>query len=214
MEYDFKKIGERIRQRRKEKGIRSCENFIEKLAECGYPVGRNRLLNIENGKADADISLSLILAMAAVLDCEAGYLLCEYDLPTRKDSDVHAETGLSEDAIHVLRVLKFYDESQSENMKVLPWLDLILSNPCALVPFLNAVRNYKTADFRIPVYSDQDGKRVTSTNKTEDGMYLQELAKDEKNLSDTVQFAYSEDFLKAVAMHQIEIALSLMLDKN
>ena len=98
--YIAEKTGNRIRNLRNEKKM-SQSKFIDFLRERGTPIGRNKLIKIEYGEGDT-IDLDLLSAMCDILDCDRGYLLCEYDERTRDRHDVHELTGLSEDAINDL----------------------------------------------------------------------------------------------------------------
>lgn len=102
MEYDYKAIGDRIRNLRTEK-VGSQEKLIAMLSDKA-PIGRNTLSAIENGNAK-HFELSLLTGLCEIFGCEVGYLLCEYDCKTRVSSDVQTITGLSESAIGTLQNL-------------------------------------------------------------------------------------------------------------
>ncbi|WP_026493074.1 helix-turn-helix domain-containing protein [Butyrivibrio sp. XPD2002] len=105
MEYNFKKIGERIKSERKKNGFKSQDSLIEHLSEkCDYPIGRNRYSKIENGDSKG-FDFDLIAHLCKIFDCEMGYLLCEYDCKTGRNTDIQNEVGLSESCINKLRVM-------------------------------------------------------------------------------------------------------------
>ena len=114
MEYNYTKIGERIKELRKEKGWNQA-TLIEKLS-CKTAIGRNTLSAIENGNAK-HFELTLLTAMCELFNCNIGYLLCEYDdCKTYDNQLVHDYTGLSQDTIFNLREIASVPESASKAM--------------------------------------------------------------------------------------------------
>lgn len=105
MEYNFKKIGERIKTERKEKNW-TQEKLIKKISPY-YPVGRNTLSDIENGTC-SNISLNLFatLCKKEIFDCDIGYLLCEYDEKHHVIADIKETTGLETDVINIILNMK------------------------------------------------------------------------------------------------------------
>lgn len=100
MEYKYAEIGKRIREMRKRKHM-TQNDLLSELSE-KVKIGRNSLSNIENGdvgKCDIDF----LKALCEIFKCDIGYLLGEYECTTKEATDIHAVTGLSEDAIGTLR---------------------------------------------------------------------------------------------------------------
>lgn len=97
IKYDYKRIGERIRKERKELGINQVE-LGQKLNEYYSPrtVGK-----WERGEELPP--LKVLLNLCELFNCETGYILCEIDCKTRNAADISKETGLSEEAISVLK---------------------------------------------------------------------------------------------------------------
>ena len=116
MEYNFVKIGDRIRQMRKEK-FGNQEDFIEALGEKGVPIGRNKISAIENGE-QSQFTLPFLLACCNLFNCDMGHLLGEYNCKTRDMQFIHDETGLSEESISLLKSGKKWGLGQ-ENAKVI-----------------------------------------------------------------------------------------------
>lgn len=100
-DFDFKKIGKRIRYERKQAGFTSQIAFAEAL-HLGES-SRQTICKWENGKLLP--SLDHLLDMCKLFHCEIGYLLCEYDCKTKENTDIHQVIGLSENAIAVLKTL-------------------------------------------------------------------------------------------------------------
>lgn len=97
MKYDYKKIGERIRKERKalhETQEVFAERFKVKRSTVGFWEKGTSLPNFQT-----------MVDMCELLGCEMGYLLCEpgYENRTRNTTDISAETGLSEDAVNMLK---------------------------------------------------------------------------------------------------------------
>lgn len=105
MEYNFEKIGKRIRDERKGKKW-TQEKLMEKLNPY-CPLGRNTLSDIENGTC-SNISLTLFstLCKEEFFDCDIGYLLCEYDEKHHIVADVKKTTGLESDVINIILNMK------------------------------------------------------------------------------------------------------------
>lgn len=106
MNYNAKAIGERIRQAR-------CNPFN---GSNGYSQGslavalgldctsRTTIRKWERGEVLPP--LDHLLKMCSLFGCELGYLLGEYDLPTKTATDIQQETGLSLKAVNMLRHYK------------------------------------------------------------------------------------------------------------
>ena len=106
MNYDYKKIGERIKKERKLQGM-TQEAFAAE-----YHVKRSTVSKWEHGEAIPNFQT--MLDMCAAFNCEMGYLLCEdgYENKTRKTTDICKATGLSEGAINMLQYkTNFKEES-------------------------------------------------------------------------------------------------------
>jgi transcriptional regulator with XRE-family HTH domain len=92
VDYNWKKIGERIQKERQALRL-SQTNLCIKLN-----LGRNSLVDFEKGRKLPQ--LDTLTNMCKLFDCDMGYLLCEYDCKYHNAADIKAETGLSEKAIN------------------------------------------------------------------------------------------------------------------
>lgn len=97
--YCNKKIGERIKTERKAQGYKTQGTFAKAMGLSEY--SRQTVAHWEDGTVLP--SLKELLEMCNLFDCELGYLLCEHDCKTRENTDIHKVTGLSENAIIVLK---------------------------------------------------------------------------------------------------------------
>ena len=121
MKYNFIKIGERLRNLRKNNGY-SQDKLIE-ILDTNYSlhIGRNTLSNIENGCQKADnFNISLLLALADLYNCDVGYLLDEYHNITGRNTDIQAATGLNDNSIKTLESLQEVDTISNSYTSVPP----------------------------------------------------------------------------------------------
>ena len=102
MEYNYYDIGNRIRSEREKKRW-TQDDLIERLAASGIHIGRNTLSSIENGNIEKTRgNYRLIPVLCKLFDCDAGYLLCEYDERYFNIKDICAYTHLPEETIYEL----------------------------------------------------------------------------------------------------------------
>lgn len=122
MEYDKEKIGERIRDcRRKMPGKQRKRKSQDELAEdLGY---QDRATVNRWEKGEVLPSLDIMLKMCGLFKCELGHLLCEYDEKTRNAADIHAVTGLTEEAIDTLS-----EYNGCEECDYLNFISLLIAN--------------------------------------------------------------------------------------
>lgn len=116
-EQDFRNIGDRIREARNSKDW-SQDDFIEKLAEHGCTIARNRLSGIENGhpinikdketgeivgKKQYQLSFDFLLAVCEIFGWDMGHLFGEYEEKTQLNHLICKETGLTEKALEKVK---------------------------------------------------------------------------------------------------------------
>lgn len=110
-------IGGRIRKLRKENGLNQAQ-FAEALGMSSESRQSVRLW--ENGERLPP--LDALVKMCDLFNCEAGYLLGEFSLPTKEKTDVQKATGLSQKAIEKILVMKM------EHPNIFPFLDQIITH--------------------------------------------------------------------------------------
>lgn len=95
------RIADRLREERKSKGVTQAKMSTDLL------ISKPTIIAWEskNGKNKVP-SPDQILALCEYFDCDYGYLLCEYDTRYHEKADIQEQTGLSEQAIDVLRKAK------------------------------------------------------------------------------------------------------------
>lgn len=110
--YDWKKIGQRIKEERKKIKLSQQE-----LADKIFISSRQTIANWENGSSKPQ--LEDMICLCNLFQCELGYLLVEpdYSCRTRGISYVHETTGLSEEAITNLSEL-FTNSSTKPNDQI------------------------------------------------------------------------------------------------
>lgn len=111
MKYDSVLIGERIKQARIDKGIKTKAEMLRLLESKHFAISRNTYSDIENGNIE-NFDWRILSILCEVLDCEVGYLLGEFDYKTGRQTDVVNATGLSEEAVKKLLQISFYNEKK------------------------------------------------------------------------------------------------------
>lgn len=148
MEYNFEKIGNRIREERKKAGYRSQDDLIDALHNKGFSVGRNTISDIETGKT-SHYDFDLLVALSELFKCGIGHLLCQYEARTPEAQAITDLTGLNPEAAEKLISRKddFCDSSKH-------FLDFLLLDD----NLLDAINRYcfiartKEFELEIPTY--------------------------------------------------------------
>ena len=113
-----KTIGKRIVERSEKTTLldsegnpRKCtiDNLIEALQAEDVFVDSNTVKKWRNGTNA--IKYSTLFTLADILDCDVDYLLGIQDLPHKDDTDIHAATGLSEEACEALKRCRSFNEN-------------------------------------------------------------------------------------------------------
>lgn len=157
MEYNYTKIGERIRNERKKKKWTQKDLLIQ-LSGKEVNIHRNTLSDIENGCKKGVFPLPLLTALSELFNCEVGYLLCEFDCKTGRNTDVSNVTGLTDNSINAL-----IEMSQQ---------DLIVANALIergdIILFRYALQNYYRKSFKTITISglgEQSNMEADESNK-------------------------------------------------
>lgn len=104
MKYDKYKIGERINKERSNRGM-TQQDLVNKCHEItgleNPPFSVRAFGSWENG--NDSITLKNLILISQALECSVGHLLGEYDKRTLEIEDICNETGLSEEAVKVLK---------------------------------------------------------------------------------------------------------------
>lgn len=157
MEYNYEKIGERIRSERKKKKW-SQETLITELSAKNVNIHRNTLSDIENGCKKGVFPLPLLTALSALFNCEIGYLLCEFDCKTGRNTDINTATGLEDDAINALTEMTRQDLLVANTL--IARGDIIL--------FRLALQNYYRKSYKtitIDGFGEQTKMEIAESNK-------------------------------------------------
>ena len=110
-------MGKRIKKLRKEKGLNQAQ-FAEALGMS--PESRQSIRLWESG--ERLIPLDTLMKMCELFNCEAGFLLGEFPLPTKAETDIQEATGLSQQAIETILEMK------QKHPSIFPYLDRIIKN--------------------------------------------------------------------------------------
>ena len=98
MRYNFKKIGERIREQRKKTQTEDNRKYTQDDLCEKIDMSRNTLSDLEQGKR-CEIKLSQLIEMADLFDCSINYLLCETDYRNNEKEVAGKLLNLSPEAI-------------------------------------------------------------------------------------------------------------------
>lgn len=232
MEYNYIDIGDRLRQLRKDHGY-SQDKLIDILDdEYGVKIGRNTYSNIENGcQSASNFKLDLLIALSSLYGCDIGYLLCEYDNITGRNTDIQKITGLNDESIKALEMAvreseiekELYNLRNNKSLTVSETLNIMFKHGI-LVDIAKSFRNYLLTEYAVPVqyepeqgkftYSDSDFSRLNhkEINDMCDAFggasfpdhYVMHLARTPEHPEDNISYALSEDFLESVALRQIQ----------
>lgn len=238
MEYDYIEIGNRLIQLRKDRGY-SQDKLIDILDdEYGVKIGRNTYSNIENGcQSASNFKLDLLIALSSLYGCDIGYLLCEYDNITGRNTDIQKITGLNDESIKALEMAvaeseiekELYNLRNNKSLTVSETLNIMFKHGI-LVDIAKSFRNYLLTEYAVPVqyepeqgkftYSDSDFSRLNhkEINNMCDAFgvdhfpdsYIMHLARNPEHPNDNISFTLSEKFLESVAIQQIESYLQVL----
>lgn len=232
MEYNYIDIGDRLIQLRKARGY-SQDKLIDILDdEYGVKIGRNTYSNIENGcQSASNFKLDLLIALSSLYGCDIGYLLCEYDNITGRNTDIQKITGLNDESIKALEGAvreseiekELYNLRNNKSLTVSETLNIMFKHGI-LVDIAKSFRNYLLTEYAVPIqyepeqgkftYSDSDFSRLNhkEINDMCDAFgvasfpdhYVMHLARTPEHPEDNISYALSEDFLESVALRQIQ----------
>lgn len=238
MEYNYIDIGNRLIQLRKDRGY-SQDKLIDILDdEYGVKIGRNTYSNIENGcQSASNFKLDLLIALSSLYGCDIGYLLCEYDNITGRNTDIQKITGLNDESIKALEMAvaeseiekELYNLRNNKSLTVSETLNIMFKHGI-LVDIAKSFRNYLLTEYAVPVqyepeqgkftYSDSDFSRLNhkEINDMCDSFgvdhfpdsYIMHLARDPEHPNDNISFTLSDKFLESVAIQQIESYLQVL----
>lgn len=238
MEYNYIEIGNRLIQLRKNRGY-SQDKLIDILDdEYGVKIGRNTYSNIENGcQSASNFKLDLLIALSSLYGCDIGYLLCEYDNITGRNTDIQKITGLNDESIKALEMAvaeseiekELYNLRNNKSLTVSETLNIMFKHGI-LVDIAKSFRNYLLTEYAVPVqyepkqgkftYSDSDFSRLNhkEINNMCDAFgvdhfpdsYNMHLARNPEHPNDNISFTLSEKFLESVAIQQIESYLQVL----
>ena len=172
-----KSVGERIKKARQKNKL-TMQGLVDKInADCFRPNSEKLLLidrykSWENGTNA--IPLCWIPTFCKHLECDAGYLLGEYEERTWEKSRICYKTGLSEPAVDVLSQLKQRSHESIPTQNIIDTINLMLIHTderlpeYEVVPFLETLSAYLNCapnderivsvetDGSVKIYTDRD----------------------------------------------------------
>lgn len=124
-EYNLDSLGDRIRERRKALKM-SQEKLVYTMHDCGCPIGRNSISELENNKLPRELSFREIITLCNILQCDIDYL---FNRDSHKTSELKMScelTGLSESAIDILQLYKYVKANPQVEISRVDLLDIML----------------------------------------------------------------------------------------
>lgn len=168
-----KSVGNKIKVCRNQNGW-SQDTFAEKL---GYT--RQSVSNWENGKLN--LSIDEFIKLCNIFDCDAGYLLGEYETKKHIDADIQKETGLSEKAIETLRSNKHYSPTDS----LISTINFLVEQETPLSTF----GNFTTIDDTWSLLSKIDIFFKTKLNEKDMYVVTSQGIKQVEHIADILQYS-------------------------
>lgn len=98
-------FGQRLKEEREAAGL-SMEQLQRAIS-----VSRQTISKWEKGEGSGPTIFDL-LKLCEVFGCDFGYLVGEYEYRTRQATDIVTETGLSNDAVEIIRTMKRYENKK------------------------------------------------------------------------------------------------------
>lgn len=139
MRYNFKKVGNRIRDLRKSKKW-SQDDFVDQLKAKYLPITRKTISRIEQGDENK-FTLPFLLTACDVFGCDMGYLLGEYEEHTRDAADIADKLGFSSLAADNLVYLCGLKGNQDTWQDIINYLSFLLE---ACNPILMQIARYSS----------------------------------------------------------------------
>lgn len=141
--YNQSELGEKISEERNRLG-NSLEAFSQKIN-----ITRQTLSRWEKGEGVGP-SVSDLLRMCEIFNCDFGYLVGEYECRTRSETDIQAVTGLSEKSIERLEMLHLLEDNEA-----LGFISSLLVNPY----FITAIQEMSLAKSLEKSCKDRDAQK-------------------------------------------------------
>ncbi len=133
----------------------TIEHFASKVG-----IARQTLSKWEKGFID-NLPLVVLMQMCELFKCDLGYIVGEYSFKTRQATDINAETGLSEEAIEVLR------KKRPEVIAALN--ELLVFNDAEVLVSIAAYLNFYLRDY---IYLSDNGQAITESASNRVGRIL------------------------------------------
>lgn len=132
----LKEMGNRIKTQRERKGW-SQTKLAEELGLSNE--SRQTISNWENGTRVPP--LRTLVQLCQIFDCDIGYFFSEFDLRTKEETDIKLATGLSEDAIHKLYVLRKRSKEEGDYSNFNLYLNEIIESDF-FIELLEAIKKH------------------------------------------------------------------------
>lgn len=158
----------------------------------------------------SSLDKNYLLAYCKFFKCSADYLLGLIDLPTHIDTDINKQTGLSDDAIHTLKVINFHANTRlgEFSSKCLSTLNYILKDDEAFEIFLSNLTLFIDNNYKTPIFWDPEKHCYIDTGyryaNGDIGVTFGCLTKDNKGNDGYSPLGVSVNILESHAMLQMQ----------
>lgn len=121
---------------------------------------RKKVLAHLNANTPKKLQGEFAMAYCRLFKCDADFLLGNIDLPTREDTDINKITGLDDNAIQTLKILKRSEYSDLINF--------IMSDYAIYGRFLSNLSLYLDNDYDTPIHFDKKTGRYVESEEPEE----------------------------------------------
>ncbi len=125
---------------------------------------RKKILKHLNSDTPRELQGEFTIAYCKLFKCDADYLLGNINLPTREDTDINKKTGLNENAIQTLKILKRSD--------YIEFINFIMKDYAKFGRFLSSISLYFDNDYDTPVHYDTEKQIYVESEEPEDTIML------------------------------------------
>lgn len=210
------KLPNPLKKLRKEKGIR--QEDVAKEIYVTIKTYRTWENNIDAMKSG--IKSHNLIALAEFYKVSTDYILGLSDCRSVDNHYIAAKTGLNDEAIFALEMIKQQDENEKinhERMKVQNGLSLLevmnFTFQYEIDNILMSIRNFINIKYRIPVFFDEKNKKwicpksayeFTKSPPEFPDLWWLNLASSEEKAYDNISVALTDTFYESVALKDIE----------
>lgn len=168
---------------------------------CGFYMKPSKLKKLEAGYPDVKIDKELLLAYKKLFGVSADWLIDESVKTRQVEGDnamVSSVTGLSDDSINTLKIVKKHWNERTKNI-----LDYIMKDSYLFLDFLEWLSMYIDNEYTTPLATDEYNQLIPCNNPMGD-VVLGKKIKDTKGNDGYESIGIGVDILESHAMIQMQ----------